>query len=360
MDVSILLIALLAALAGALVAALLARAGSRGGDGLAVARLAESADKLAVSQSVLADRVRQVEARVDERLDAVAKRLGEGLSQQTEKTGETLKALHERLAVIDAAQRRIADLSSQVVGLQDILSNKQARGAFGQTRLEDIVTDALPAAAYEFEATLSNGKRVDCLVRLPHPPGPVAIDSKFPLEAYRALADARDESSRRQAERAFQADVLKHVADIADKYVVAGETADWALMFVPSEAVYGETHAHFPRVVEKALRQRVAIVSPNTLMGLLATVRAVMRDAETRKQADRIQAEVEKMLGDVRRLDDRAQALRQHFDLADRDIEEIAKSTRKIVRSGDKIREVRLEDEGEDARPPLEPPAAGA
>ncbi|MSO93281.1 MAG: DNA recombination protein RmuC [Rhodospirillales bacterium] len=329
------------------------RAATRQGEAsAAVTRLAESAEKLTVTQSVLADRLQQTQAVVNERLDAITKRLGDGLTEHSERTGERLKALHERLAVIDAAQKNITDLSQQMVGLQDILSNKQSRGAFGQMRLEDLVRDALPAAAYAFEVTLSNARRVDCLIRLPNPPGSIAIDSKFPLEAYRALQQARDDAERVQAGRAFAADVITHIRDIAEKYIVPGETAEWAVMFVPSEAIYAEAHARFESVIAEAYRRHVAIVSPSTLMATLHTVRAILKDAQMKQQANLIQAEVAKMLNDVRLLDDRVDKLAKHFDQTARDIEGIATSSKAITRRGDRILDVQLGGEEEKAALP--------
>ncbi len=354
MDQYYLLIAV--AMVAALAAAVMVVAGRRRGDDAAsqMARLSQSAETMAATQSKMAGRLEQAHAALDRRMEALSKRLGEGLSQQTEKTGETLRVLHERLAVIDAAQKNLTDLSKQVVGLQDILSNKQARGAFGQFRLEDLVRDALPSSAYDFEVTLSNGKRVDCLIKLPEPAAAIAIDSKFPLEAYQALHEATDEAARKRAERSFRADLLQHVKDIADKYIVPGETADWAFMFVPSEAVHAEAHVNFHGIVEEAYRRHVAIVSPNNLMATLATSRAIIRDAAMKEQADLIQIEVIKLLTDLRLLDDRVGNLERHFAMAEKDIKEISTSTRKIARSGEKISEVRFDDEEPDDQ--LAPP----
>jgi DNA recombination protein RmuC len=309
-----------------------------------LARLTEVTEKLAAGQAELAGHLKMAQSGFNERLDAIAKRVGDGLMQHTEKTGETLTALQKRLAVIDEAQRHITDLSRQMVGLQEILSNKQLRGAFGQGRLEDLVRDALPPTAYDFQVTLSNGKRADCVVKLPTPPGPIAVDSKFPLEAYRALQEARDETASAQAARAFVADLSRHVDDIADKYIIPSETADWALLFLPSEAIYAEVHSNFPGVVEKAHRRRVAIVSPSTLMAALTTVRAILRDAQMKEQAERIQIEMARLLNDVRLMDERVGNLQRHFEQAGKDIDQIATSTRKIAKSGERIREVHFDE----------------
>ena len=243
---------------------------------------------------------------LNERLDAVSKRMGERLESTAVKTAESLGDLKKHLNVIDDARKNMEELAGQVVGLQDILSNKQARGAFGEIQLNDIVRNALPPSAYEMQATLSNGKRANCLIKLPNPPGAIAIDAKFPLESYHALRNAADDAARTQAARQFRADILRHVTEISAKYIVPGETAESALMFLPSEAVYAELHANFTEVVEKSYRLRVWIVSPTTLMATLNTVRAVLKDARMREQAGVIQKEVLTMLDNVRRLDGQA------------------------------------------------------
>lgn len=324
----------------------------------AVMRLQETAERLDSNQTILADRLQQTQGNMNERLESLHKRLGDGLAHQTEKTGETLKTLHERLAVIDDAQKNITDLSQQMVGLQDILSNKQARGAFGEIQLNDLVSAILPPNAYQTQATLSTGKRADCLLLLPLPPGPIAIDAKFPLESYEALQASEDDISRAQAERAFSADVSKHVKDIAEKYIIPGETAESAIMFLPSEAIYAELHAN-PKlrgVIEESFRRRVWIVSPTTLMATLNTVRAVLKDARMKEQAGVIQAEVMKLMEDVLRIDKRIGNLRTHFGQADKDISDIETSARKIVSRGEKIEAVQLGEEAASPVEELEPP----
>ncbi|HIC81765.1 MAG TPA: DNA recombination protein RmuC, partial [Kiloniellaceae bacterium] len=235
--------------------------------------------------------------------------------------------------------------------------NKQARGAFGEVQLRDLVEAALPPSAYAFQATLGNGRRPDCLLKLPNPPGPIAIDAKFPLESYEALrAAGSDEAALAPARRAFAQDLKRHVQDIAARYILAGETAESALLFLPSEAVYAELHANFRSVVEESYKARVWIVSPTTLMATLHTVRAVLKDVRMREQAGIIQTEVEKMMGDVLRLDKRVNNLESHFEMARRDIHEIRTSSGKILRRGEKIGELELEDDG--AAPALEPASA--
>ena len=321
-----------------------------------VARFDEAAEKLLAAQSELAGGQQMAQSGMNQRLDAITKRLDEGLSKQTEKTGQTLRQLHERIAVIDVAQKNLIELSQQVVGLQDILSNNQARGAFGEIQLNDIVTSALPPSAYAFQVKLGNGRVADCVLRLPNPPGSIAIDAKFPLESYRALREAKDEAAKTRATRAFSADVSKHVRDIAERYIVPGETAESALMFLPSEAVYAELHARFAAVVEDSYRRRVWIVSPTTLMATLNTVRAVLKDARMREQAGVIQTEVLKMLTDVERLDKRVGNLQRHFAQATDDVQEIRTSTEKVARRANRIEELQI---GEDEPPADLPPPAG-
>ncbi|MSP79715.1 MAG: DNA recombination protein RmuC, partial [Rhodospirillales bacterium] len=214
----------------------------------------------------------------------------------------------------DQARGNIEKLAEQVVGLNRVLGDKQARGAFGQFQMEELVRDILPAAAYELQATLANGKRVDCLVKLPKPPGPIGVDAKFPLESFQGLRKAADDNARVAALRAFKVDVSKHVADIADKYIVPGETADWALMFVPSESVYAEIHTSLPETVAEAHRRRVGIVSPTTLMAVLTTVRAIVLDAEMVERAQEIRAEVQRLKEDADLLDKRTADLENGFN----------------------------------------------
>ncbi len=303
-----------------------------------VGRLAQLAESHATSQS-------QLSRTLDERLANVAKRVGDALNDQSTRNQTALGDLKERLAVIDRAQQNIAKLSTQVVGLQDILSNKQARGAFGEIQLNDLVRDHLPPSAYEFQATLSNGRRVDCLLKLPNPPGPIAVDAKFPLESYLALRQATDDKARGLARRAFGNDILKHVNDIAERYIIPGETAESALMFLPSEAVYAELHAELPEIVARSYQRRVWIVSPTTLMALLTTIRAVMKDVQMREQADLIQIEVQRMLQDVRRLDTRVGNLQRHFDQANEDLRQIRITTEKVDKRAERIDALQLEDD---------------
>tara|TARA_R110000772_G_scaffold215694_2_gene326231 strand:+ start:72908 stop:74029 length:1122 start_codon:yes stop_codon:yes gene_type:complete len=323
-----------------------------------MARITAMAEALSRQQAELSGALQQSQVTVNDRLDGLGKRLGDSLHQQSERTGQSLKTLYERLAVIDHAQKNLTDLSQQMVGLQDILSNKQARGAFGEIQLNDLVTATLPPSAYEFQVSLSNGKRADCLLKLPNPPGSIVIDAKFPLESYQALRDAgSDEAAKVAAGRRFAQDVKAHVVAISEKYIVPGETAESALMFLPSEAVYAELHANFVNVVEESYRRRVWIVSPTTLMATLNTVRAILKDSRMREQAHVIQAEVQKMMEDVGRLDDRVGKLQTHFDQATKDIRDIRVSTDKITKRGEKIEDLQLADEtpAEDLPPAATP-----
>lgn len=325
-------------------------------------RLSQMAESQTAVQNAIVERLqaqeRVVVKTVDERLQGFSKLVGDRLADSATKSQAALAQLGERLAVIDKAQQNLTELSSQVVGLQDILANKQARGAFGEIQLRDLVEATLPPSAYAFQATLGNGRRADCLLQLPNPPGAIAIDSKFPLESYEALRRAgSDEAQVTAARRAFIADVRRHVQDIAQRYIVPGETAESALLFLPSEAVYAELHANCRGVVEESYKARVWIVSPTTLMATLNTVRAVLKDVRMREQASIIQAEVGKMMEDVLRLDDRVCKLETHFDQARRDIEQIRTSSGKILRRGEKIGELELEA-ADAAAEPVAAPAA--
>ncbi len=283
---------------------------------------------------------------IDERLDLVSSRVGHGLTEQTEKTTQSLLQLGERLAVIDAAQKNLTLLSTEMVSLKDILNNKQSRGAYGQGRMEAIIRDNLHAKAFEFQATLSNGTRPDCLISLPDSPVKLVIDAKFPLEAYSAFTEAKDEGLRKAAEQRLKGDVLKHVKDISEKYLLTGETHDTAIMFVPSESIYAELHEKFEDVVQKAYRAHVILASPNVLMLLVQTMQAIVKDVAMREQAHVIKAEVIRLLEDVTRLKERAGDLRRHFDMANGDLEKLTTSADRINKRGVKIENMDVEPEG--------------
>ena len=272
-----------------------------------------------------------------ERLDNVGARLGAGLENHAQTTGANLNKLNERLAVIDAAQARMAGMTEEVVSLKDILSNKQTRGAFGQGRMEAIVRDGLPVGAYEFQFALSNKTRPDCVIRLPGDPRVLAVDAKFPLEAFTLFNQARGEEARKAAIQRVRADVGKHVKDIAERYLVPGETQDIALMFVPSESIYSDLVEHFDDVVQKAHRAHVIIVSPSLMMMAIQVTQAILRDARMRDQAQAIHAEVGKLLNDVRLLAERTAKLEGHFRQAQEDVGLIATSAEKVTRRAARI-----------------------
>lgn len=274
---------------------------------------------------------------VAERLDSVNARVGQTLERSAHRTGEGLSRLHERLAMIDAAQARLGELTEEVVGLKDILSNKQARGAFGQGRMEAIVRDGLPPGAYAFQPTLSNRTRPDCTVKLPGDKAALVIDAKFPLEGFLALREAQNEPARAQAAARIRADMGKHIRDIAERYLLPGETQDNALLFVPSEAIFADLGEHFADVVQKAHRNRVMIVSPTLLALAIQLMRSVARDARMREQAHLIQAEVRGLLDGVRKLTDRVSKLDDHLRLARKDVGDIAALTEGIVTRGERI-----------------------
>ncbi|MGH6816306.1 MAG: DNA recombination protein RmuC [Hyphomicrobiaceae bacterium] len=280
---------------------------------------------------------------VAERLEALDSRLGENLKETAAKTAETLGGLQLRLGLIDEAQKNLMDLSGQVVGLQQILSNKQARGAYGQGQMEAIVRDALPGNVYEFQATLSNKNRPDCLIRLPGSRCAIVIDSKFPLEAFELLKSAGSESEKRAAETRVRADVGRHIRDIAEKYLIAGETQAPAIMFVPSESLYAELHDSFSDLIQKAQRAQIIVVSPNILMLAINTVQTVMKDTRMREQANLIQKEVGLMLNDVRLLSDRVGKLQTHLGQAEGDIKSILISAGKVVGRAERIERVELQ-----------------
>jgi DNA recombination protein RmuC len=279
---------------------------------------------------------------LDERLDQVSFRLGQGLSDTAERTSQSLQILNERLAVIDNAQRNITELSTHMVSLKDILANKQTRGAFGQGRMEAIIRDGLHQSAYSFQSTLSNGTRPDCLVKLPESELGLIIDAKFPLEAFNMLKAAKAENDVRQAEHRLRSDVLKHVKDIAQKYLIAGETHETAIMFVPSESVYAELYERFEDVIQKSHRVRVIIASPNILMLLVQTMQAIFKDARMREQAGQIKIEVVKLMEDVVRMRDRVLDLQKHFGLAAQDVDKLLISSDKIAKRGSRIEQLDL------------------
>ena len=260
---------------------------------------------------------------MEKRLADVQLQMNENLQGSARRTAHSLGELQQRLTAIDKAQENITKLSGDVLSLQDILSNKQTRGAFGEIQLNDIVSKALPSDSYTLQATLSNARRADCLIHLPNPPGPIVIDSKFPLEPYEALRNAKTDWELNEAARQLRTAVKKHIKDISEKYIIEGETADGALMFLPSEAVYAELHANFSELVREGFTARVWIVSPTTCMATLNTMRAILKDARMREQAGAIRRELGLLYQDVDRLGTRVENLDRHFAQAAKDITEI-------------------------------------
>jgi DNA recombination protein RmuC len=287
-----------------------------------------------------------------ELLASAQTRLQQTVNQQletsTKNTTENLLKLNERLAVIDNAQKSIADLATQMTSLQSVLGSKQQRGAFGQGRMEIIIQDALPKGCYEFQYTLSNKARPDCCIMMPDK-RPLVIDSKFPLEAVTAFREAKSDDERKLAAARLRQDIGKHVTDIAQKYLLPGETQDMALMFVPSESVYAELYDGFDDIVQKAYRAKVVIVSPSLLMLAVQVVQQIQRDARMREAADKIHAEVGYLMEDLRRLQERVVKLKGHFGQANDDLKLLETSAEKIETRATRIREVEFGDDGASA-----------
>jgi DNA recombination protein RmuC len=302
---------------------------------------ADTAARVEAMIGLLAKGQSQLVQSVNERLDSVSHRLGDSLEKTKLHTAENLQRLNERLAVIDSAQKNIRELASQVTSLQGVLANKQTRGAFGQGRMELIIRDGLPKDCYEFQYTLSNNLRPDCAIFLPDK-RPLIVDAKFPLEAITAYRDAGNDEGRRAAAARVRADINRHVGDIAQKYLIPGETQDLALMFVPSESVYAELHDGFDDVVQKAFRAKVVIVSPSLLMIAIHVIQQIQKDARMREAAGLIQAEVGRLIDDVARLNERVLKLQQHFGQANEDVRQIVISAEKVEKRGVRIRDVEI------------------
>jgi DNA recombination protein RmuC len=308
---------------------------------------ADTAGRVHMMGETLSGRQAELARLVGERLDAVTHRLGQSMTESGRHTMESLRHLHERLAVIDHAQKNLTDLASQVTSLREVLANKQMRGAFGQGRMETIVRDGLPRGSFEFQFTLTNKMRPDCVVFLPGDVRPIVIDAKFPLEAVSALREAKTEEARKQAAQRVRQDVLRHVNDIAGRYLIPGETQDIALMFVPSESVYAELYDGFDDVIQKAYRAQVVLVSPSLLMLAIQVMQQILKDARMREAAGQIRTEVGHLMGDIGRLRERVLKLQQHFGQASEDVTQVLISADKIAKRGGRIEA--LEFEGEEA-----------
>jgi DNA recombination protein RmuC len=302
----------------------------------------EATGRVDAMGQALVGRQAEMARAVNERLDSVTQRVGQSMEQTTRNTMDSLRVLHERLGIIDNAHKNLTDLTTQVTTLRDVLANKQSRGAFGQARMEAIVQDGMPKGSFAFQHTLSSGKRPDCVVFLPDQ-RPLCIDAKFPLEAVTALRDARSDEDKKFATQRLRQDVMKHVSDIADKYLIPGETQDTALMFVPSESVYAEIHDGFDDVIQKAYRARVVLVSPSLLMLAIQVMQQILKDARMRDAADQIRTEVMNMMGDVERLRDRVSKLGSHFDQVNEDVRQVLISVNKIGKRAAKIEELDFE-----------------
>ncbi len=317
----------------------------------------EASGRVDAMAQLLAGRQVELARSVNERLDAVTHRVGQSMEQSTRHTMDSLRVLHERLGIIDSAHRDLSELTTQVTTLRDVLANKQSRGAFGQARMEAIVQDGLPKGSYAFQYTLASGKRPDCVVFLPDA-RPLCIDAKFPLEAVTALHDAASEDEKRAAAQRLRTDVLRHVNDIAEKYLVVGETQDTALMFVPSESVYAEIHG-FDDVIQKAYRARVVLVSPSLLMLAIQVMQQIMKDARIRDAADQIRNEVIHLGDDLGRLRERVLKLQKHFGDVGEDIRQILISADKIEKRAARIEELDFSKQDAPTDAPRIAPATG-
>lgn len=307
---------------------------------------AETIGRVQSMTEVLAQRQGDLARAVAERLDASSHRMGESLARASEATHENLVRLNERLALVDQARASLGELSGQVMSLRETLANKQARGAFGEGRLQAIIADALPRDSFAFQHTLSNGRRADCAIFLPGDTRPLLVDSKFPLESITAFREAPTPEARKPAEARLKADVGRHVKDIAERYLVSGETQDVALMFVPSESVYGELHEHFDDLIQQAFRARVILVSPSLLMLAVQVVQAICKDARMREQADLIRTECGKLVADVIRLRERVGNLQKHFGQMTDDVAQALTSADKIAKRGARIEQLEFEADG--------------
>lgn len=313
------------------------------------AHLAELKGRLQTFAEISVARHGDLARAVNERLDRMTHRVGSDLNETARKTTDSIAKLNERLAVIDSAQKNLTELSINMVSLQEILANKQARGAFGQMRMEAIIQDGLPKGAYSFQATLSNGKRPDCLLHMPNTAAGVVIDAKFPLEGFEAFRIARGPEEKKEAARRVRIDVGRHVDVMAERYFLPGETQDTAILFVPSEAIYVDLAEHFSDLVQKAHRARIVICAPNMLMLAVQTMQAILKDVKMREQAHLIQREVSKLMEDMGRLRERVLDLQRHFGQANQDIEKILTSSERIASRGHRIESLDFEGEAQAA-----------
>jgi len=293
----------------------------------------------------MSDLTHQTKKQLNEISTQVEKRLSDGF----EKTSETFTKIVERLTIIDSAQKKITELSTNVVSLQEILNDKRSRGAFGEVQLSALLYNVLPANAFSVQHTLSNGKRADCYIKLPKPTGNIVIDAKFPLENYKRLTDINlSQNERKEAESQFKLDIRKHIKDISEKYIIEGETSDGAIMFLPAESIFADLHAHYYELVELAHKSRVWLASPTTMMAILTTAKSVLKDVATRKQVHIIQEHLSMLAKDFNRFEVRMDKLAKHIQQANDDVDNVKKSATKISSRFSKIEKVQLEKaEGE-------------
>jgi len=322
---------------------------------------ATQANREELSQSLLANaeqlskRMNELTATTKQELTEISKQVEQRLAEGFDKTTKTFTDILKRLALIDDAQKKITELSTNVVSLQEVLADKRSRGAFGEVQLNALIRNVLPEQSFSLQHTLSNGKIADCILFLPSPTGNVVIDSKFPLESYRKMADNQlGNHDRKTAERQFKVDIKKHINDISDKYLIDNETADGAVMFIPAEAIFAEIHAHHSDLVDYANKKRVWLTSPTTLMAILTTARSVLKDEATRKQIHIIQAHLSELAVDFDRFKSRFANLAKHIDQAATDVKQIHTSADKITNRFEKIEQVDLVEEKQEIKKPTE------
>ncbi len=304
----------------------------------------EMSGRMQTMSEIFGSRTSDLSRLISEKIDNANQRMGQQLNETKEKTQESLAKLNERLALIDKAQSTITELSGEIVSLQSILSNKQTRGAFGQGRMEAIIKDGLPPNAYDFQPTLSNNSRPDCIIHMPNNAPDLVIDAKFPLEAWQRIAQAETSEELKKAQADFRNNMNKHINDIAQKYLIAGETHDTAFLFVPSESIFADIHEHFEDIVQKGARKRIVIISPSLLMLSIQVIFALLRDVRMREQAHLIQKEVLLLMEDIARLDERVEKLQTHFAQASKDIDMIVTSSKKITKRSGNIEAMEFSD----------------
>lgn len=302
----------------------------------------------------LAHTLNQLSETVYERLKDITGMVEKRLSQGFEKTQQTFADVVKRLALIDEAQKRITELSGNVVSLQSLLTDKRSRGAFGEVQLEHLLSNMLPQNAYSLQATLSNGKRADCLLHLPGKLGNMVIDAKFPLESYQKMVDPKTgPADLHQAQLQFARDIKKHIQDIAEKYIIAEETAESAIMFIPAEAIFADIHGHHPELVSLSHQKKVWLTSPTTMMAILTTISAVIKDEQTREQVHVIQAHLKALAKDFERFQNRMDGLQRHIEQAHQDVQSVNTSAKKLTSRFVKIEQVKLSPDAE--QPPEKP-----